>query len=229
MWTKRKTLIIATAVVGVLGAAIPALMALAGNTSSPFGQGNPFDNLQGEINRLNDRLQDALYPRPLTRLTGDYVAFANADCMMDGPAFGPGLTVNGSAENRHQTSVEMIHYNGDGTGTITIHGMNVSYNNVQGASPIFEFAGTCDIVSVVVKADGSFTQERGACTTISTFPDGRTTPTNTEGTVRSQGHIVNGGKMLFFAGIVPSAEESISPAGTRQKVCTRSSVATKIN
>jgi hypothetical protein len=213
MWAKRKKLIIATAVVGLLAAAAPALEAVAGETSSPFGQGNPLDNLQGQVDRLNSQINA---PTPRT-LTGDYAWFANLDCM-----FKP---ESGTPFTQHMTISGTVHYNGNGTATENINGMLVS--NITSQFPVGTFTSTCPL-TYAVNADGSFTQTRTGCT--STNGDGSTTTVS--GNVQLQGRISNGGRMLLLAGITPNIEalaNSNSPNVTNHRVCTRSIVATKIN
>jgi hypothetical protein len=135
MCGQRKQLIVATAIVGLLAAGAPALEALA-QSASPFGKGNPLDNLQAQVDSLNRQLQDSLNRPTPTNLTGDYAVLGNLDCMVDSPGFGPNLSVNAvsgesGAAVQHQTYIGTKHYNGDVTGTETFSGMIVANDGVQ--------------------------------------------------------------------------------------------------
>jgi len=216
MWAKRKQLIIATAVVGLLAAAAPALEAVAGETSSPFGQGNPLDNLQGQIDRLNSQINA---PSPRT-LTGDYAWLANLDCM-----FKPSSSDTIPRFTQHMTLFGTVRYDGRGGATENVSGMSVSNTPTLDVDKIVgTFTASCPI-KYTVNADGSFIQTRTGCT--STNPDGSTTAVS--GNVQLQGRISNGGKMLLLAGITPTVETLVNSGGTHYRVCTRSIVATKIN
>jgi hypothetical protein len=231
MWRKRKQLIIATSVVGLLAAAAPALTALA-QSASPFGTGNPLDSLQNQIDTLKTQLQGLLNPPSPRNLTGDYAVVGNVDCVGYGPEFGPNLSVNltiaGAATTYHQTFVGTMHYDGHGNGTEALSGMKVSESTNLNALPIDTFTATCPF-TYAVSADGTYTETRPSCNTISTLTNGTTVTVTLTGNVRLQGRIVNGGKMLLFAGIEPDLETLTLLNGQSQRVCTRSSVATKIN
>jgi hypothetical protein len=228
MWGKRKQLIIASAVAGLLAAAAPALEAIAGDTSSPFGKVNQLDSLQEQIDALRRELRDSPKPQSPKNLSGDYALLANLDCMYDTPAFAPNLTVSPPGPHffigtQHQTLFGTIHYNADGTASETLAGMGVSDQPFQGAAPISTYTVSCS-PTYVMNADGSFIQTRTGCT--STGSDG--TITNVSGTVTLQGRVSNGGKILLLAGITPSLETVSNSSGSRERVCTRNMVATKI-
>jgi hypothetical protein len=230
MWRKRKQLIIATAVVGLLAAGAPALDVLA-QSVSPFGKGNPLDNLQAQVDSLNRQLQDSLNRPMPTNLKGDYAVLGNLDCMVDTPAFGPNLQLivgpSGGAATQHQTLIGTEHYNGDGTGTETLSGMIVTDVPFNGAFPIGTFNITsCRFTYAVNPADGTFSATRLAgC--VAKLGDGSTTTLNSD--VKLTGRITNGGKMLLIAGITPAVEKfENSVTGSHERVCTRSVVATKI-
>lgn len=232
MWGKRKQLIIATAVIGLLAAGAPALDVLA-QSASPFGKGNPLDNLQAQVDSLNRQLQALLNSTTPTSLTGDYAVFGNIDCVNYGPEFGPNLSVNLNTNNaavtQHQTLVGTIHYDGHGNATEVASGMTLSDLSFPNALPISTYTVSCP-VTYAVNTDGTFTQSRTSCSAIGTATNGAISTITLTGNVQLQGRIVNGGKMLFLAGITPDVESlTNSVHGNSQRVCTRSSVATKIN
>lgn len=222
MFRKRKQLIIATAVVGLLAAAAPAMEAVAGGATSPFGQGNPLDYLQVQIDALNSQLRP---PTP-TNLTGDYATLGHLDCMFETTAFGSGLTVTPFAFTQSITVVGTIHYDGRGNATETARSLFVSNLTSQGASPVGTSSTSICPFTYAVNADGTFTQTRMDC--ILTNGDGTTTtlPANN---FQMQGRIADGGKMLLIAVTTPTVETLINSGGSHQRVCTRSIVATKIN
>lgn len=221
MWGKRKKLIIATAVAGLLTASVPVWYAVAAGTASPFGQGNPLDNLQAQIDSLKDQLQGSSNPPSLATLNGDYAAIETAYCS-NVISSGTG-TLTGNGFTQHQTHFGTIHYNGNGTGNREFKNMNVNSN---GTPPYRTTTSTCDI-SYTVNADGTFTYTKiSGC--ISYESNG--TITTILGDVPMQGRILNGGKTLFIAGLTPAVETlNRSDQTTSQRVCTRSVVATKIN
>lgn len=224
MW-KRKQLIIAIAVVGLVAAVAPAWKAVAAS-ASPFGQGNPLHSLQGQIDSLKNQLQGALNPPSPTNLTGDYATLTNVDCMYNTAPFGSNFTVisNNFTFTAHRTNFGTIHYNGNGTATQTESSMGVNGYTSQGKSPIVMSTHTCP-VTYTVNADGTFTQVREGCIN-SGGPSSKV-----EGNIQLQGRISNGGKMLLLAGIIP-AVETLTNRDTGVLiywVCTRSIVATKIN
>lgn len=230
MWEKRKQLIIATAVVGLLAAGAPALEALA-QSAAPFGKGNPLDNLQAQVDSLNSQLRDSLNRPTPTNLTGDYAVLGNMDCMVDSPGFGPNLSVNAvqgqsNAAAQHQTFIGTKHYFGDGTGTETLSGMVVASVPFNGAFPIGTFTVASCNFRYAVNADGTFTETRLAgC--IATGGDGSTT--TSESDVKLHGRISNGGKTLLLGGITPAVERFVNTnSGAHERVCTRNNIATKI-
>lgn len=218
MWVKRKQLIVATAVAGLLAAAVPVWNAVAAGIASPFGQGNPLDSLQGQIDSLKSQLQGALSPPTPTTLNGDYASLTNVSCTT--VTTSPTGTVTGSGFTQHQTLFGTIQYNGSGGGTRTATGMNVNSGGFGTSS------SSCP-VTYSVNADGTFTHTRLGCTSIG----GNGVTTTIQGDVPMKGRILNGGRTLFIAGITPVVETLTRSDGSppSQRVCTRSIVANKIN
>ncbi len=231
MWRKRKQLIIATAVVGLLAAAVPAMEVVAGETTSPFGKADPLSSMQEQIDTLKGQLRDSISPRSPTHLSGDYAVLGNMDCMVDSPGFGPNLSVNAvqgqsNAAAQHQTFIGTKHYNGDGTGTETLSGMVVASVPFNGAFPIGTFTVASCNFRYAANADGTFTETRLAgC--IATGGDGSTT--TSESDVKLHGRISNGGTTLLLGGITPAVERFVNTnSGAHERVCTRNNIATKI-
>lgn len=225
MWGKRKQLVIATAVAGVLAASVPVWNAVAAGTASPFGQGNPLDYLQEKIDSLENQLQAALNPPTPTTLTGDYAALTTVSCAQVIPSPSPSGSelLTGSGFTQHQTLIGTIHYNGNGAGTREARSMNV---NSAGTPPFGTTSSTCAI-RYTVNADGTFTHTKlSGCLALG----GNGVNTTIYGDVPMEGRILNGGKMLLIAGIIPAVETLVRNDGTSsQRVCTRSIVANKIN
>jgi hypothetical protein len=223
MWEKRKKLIVATAVVGLMAVAAPALKAVA---ASPFGSGNPLDALQGQIDRLAYQIQELLNPPLPSILTGDYSVLGSFDCIFQPGGFAGSSTaptLKAGAFAQHITTIGSIHFNGDGTALQTTKEMAVNIPGV-GLSPTFARDHSCTYTSVsaVNTVDGTFTLSRPVCM-------GSLTE------IQLEGRIGNGGKTLLLAGITPTVEtvnftnpDGTIPAHPHQRSCTRSSVATKI-
>jgi hypothetical protein len=163
-------------------------------------------------------------------LRGDYVFTTTRTCVQNEQGFGVGFDLLSPAVVRNYAGRGIIHFNGDGTGTMDINQLGISPNLVAtGQMPVTENIGTCDS-TYNVHPDKMFTYE-AACsgTILSGYLAGETFDING---IAGVGQIDQTGRILLLSGAMETSIETInlSPSGMIfERICNRAGTAVKVH
>ncbi len=163
-------------------------------------------------------------------LHGDYSFTQSRHCFDSFTPWGPNFQLLDGGFPSRLADSGVIHYNGDGTGTVTFRSVNVALGGFPGSFPISENQGTCSL-AYAVHPDGSVAQVANCTGHIVVGFNVGTTVTVTG--IPSQRQITQGNTLLLIETADPLAVETVTitppggPSQTRYRVCTRTGVAAK--
>jgi len=119
----------------------------------------------------------------------------------------------------------ILRYRADGTGSLTGEALNISAT-ASGISPV-QLVTIESTLTYSVSPDGTFTQEFAPVDFTVTAGRGiGVTGSNTG--VSEQGQVGLGGRVLLLSDTAPNIENSVTTAGSSDRVCIRSGTALKV-
>jgi len=163
-------------------------------------------------------------------LMGDY-HFSRTRTCIRASDFGTGNAVVSNGSTATDAAQGTVHYNGDGTGTLTAQLLSINLNAIgNGATPVNQFDVTCEL-TYTVHADDTFTELLTTCTgsvIAGLGPAGG--PFTTTGT-KHEGLFANGRESFVFGTVSPNIEETKNADGeiVSKAICNRSGTAFKSN
>lgn len=162
-------------------------------------------------------------------LRGDYVFTVTRACVQNEDGFGVVFDLLSDGFVRNYAGRGLMHFNGDGTGTMDIDQLGISPNLVAtGKIPVTENIGTCDL-SYTVNPDRMFTYEATCSGTIlSGYLAGETF--DIDG-IAGIGQMDQTGRILLLSGPLETSVETInlSQSGTIKRICNRTGTAVKVH